>query len=207
MGSGIVNIVLDRLRLSADDVRRLARAARPLTPEEVRRASLRLVRKGRSGRAGLPAYVVDTMYADCCRLNSLAKCGAMHGRTRQAMWDIFTSHGKKLRQRRFHRKVTYKFQTYTPSAKDGYLRRTDGDRQLLHHVIWEEHNGPLPAGYQLKFVNEDIEDVRIENLVAMPALAVLEQVRPADGRNQFTPRGLLKPRRRLRRPMLQTAHC
>lgn len=199
-----MNLVLLRLRMTPEQVRALAAKARPLTPEEVRRAALRLVKKGSCGRGGLPAYVVEAMYADYLRTNSLAKAGKIHGRSRQAMWEILTTHGKKLTGRRFYKKVVYKYQTYTP-GKDGYLRQTDGDRRSLAHVVWEDHHGPIPDGHQVKIKNGDISDCRIENMELLPRTAVLDLVRPTDGRNQFTPAALLKRKSR-RRARLFTNH-
>lgn len=34
----------------------------------------------------------------------------------------------------------------------------------LHHVVWEEANGPIPEGMEVMFLNGNRKDVRIENL-------------------------------------------
>lgn len=54
---------------------------------------------------------------------------------------------------------------------DGYLRRKINDDMPLHkrwrHVhllLWEEVNGPLPAGHAVVFRNGDKTDIRIDNL-------------------------------------------
>lgn len=33
-----------------------------------------------------------------------------------------------------------------------------------HRVLWENHNGPIPPGHKLIFLNKDKSDIRIENL-------------------------------------------
>jgi hypothetical protein len=33
-----------------------------------------------------------------------------------------------------------------------------------HVLLWESHNGPVPAGHALKFVNGDRTDIRLDNL-------------------------------------------
>lgn len=41
-------------------------------------------------------------------------------------------------------------------------------RWKLEHVkVWEDHNGPLPAGYVVHHINGDKQDNRIDNLQAM----------------------------------------
>lgn len=57
---------------------------------------------------------------------------------------------------------------------DGYLKRKIRDdapanlsRQnwaFVHVLVWEEHNGPVPAGHAITFRNGSKADVRIENL-------------------------------------------
>lgn len=56
---------------------------------------------------------------------------------------------------------------------DGYLARKVSDVpyggfgknwEFVHRIVWEEHNGPIPAGHIVIFRNKDRMDVRIENL-------------------------------------------
>lgn len=39
-----------------------------------------------------------------------------------------------------------------------------GKRYLVHHYVWELHNGPIPDGALLDHINRDKLDNRIENL-------------------------------------------
>ena len=47
------------------------------------------------------------------------------------------------------------------AQKNGYVAE--------HHLVWEEHNGPLPDEWHVQHVNGVKSDNRIENLRGMPA--------------------------------------
>ena len=51
--------------------------------------------------------------------------------------------------------------------KDGYLRRKteSGKWELLHRLIWEEENGPVPDGCKVTFLDGNKENVSPDNLV------------------------------------------
>lgn len=56
-------------------------------------------------------------------------------------------------------------------SKDGYLERKINDDMPLrkrwravHLLLWESHNGPIPAGHKVVFRNGDKRDIRIDNL-------------------------------------------
>lgn len=64
---------------------------------------------------------------------------------------------------------------------DGYLLRKkqmDGSQwdrwEVLHRVIWEEHNGPIPEGMMVSFKNGDKEDLDIDNLMLISNAENLE---------------------------------
>src|SRR4051812_16174403 len=53
-------------------------------------------------------------------------------------------------------------------TRKGYLRgRFSGRLRLVHVVVWERANGPMPAGWQIHHANEDRQDNRLENLRAV----------------------------------------
>lgn len=158
---------LAKLGMSRDQVRAALQRTVPLTPEEVRRASARAVRKGSCGRGGLPGYVIAAMYADYQRGLSLAQVGHAYGRTRQSIYDTFKSHGLPCRPRRFKDKIVYAGRSYTP-GKDDYFRLTFGDRHHLHRRMWEDVYGPVPDGHQVYFRNGDNADCRLANLDCAP---------------------------------------
>ena len=51
--------------------------------------------------------------------------------------------------------------------KDGYLRRKtpEGKWELLHRLVWEEENGPVPDGCKVTFLDGNKQNVLPENLV------------------------------------------
>jgi hypothetical protein len=56
-------------------------------------------------------------------------------------------------------------------GKDGYkymkVKFTKPSRfgwKLVHHLEWEKHHGLIPKGHVVVFKNQDINDIRIENL-------------------------------------------
>lgn len=50
-------------------------------------------------------------------------------------------------------------------TKCGYLRvRICNKNILVHRLIWEAFNGPIPDGMQINHINEDKTDNRLENL-------------------------------------------
>ena len=48
---------------------------------------------------------------------------------------------------------------------DGYLQvRFLGKLHLVHRIVWEMHNGPIPEGMEIDHINHIKTDNRIENL-------------------------------------------
>jgi hypothetical protein len=125
---------------------------------------------------------------------SLGKVAAKHGRSRQAVFDMFKVRGLKLRAKEFLPAVCYKGRKYTCQLtgsgrrrRHRYLRATvrrrDGTN-YLHHAIWEEHNGPVPPGYKVCFIDGNHLNCAIDNL---ELLSNSDQPRKhATGANQFT---------------------
>lgn len=187
-----------RLGLSPADVRAAIERQRPMTADEIRRAFAKRVRKQSVGRNGLPAHVVDAMYRDYQRLQSLQKVGEIYNRTRQAMFGIFQTHGLKMNERKFHKTyATWDGRDFTP-GKDGYLRATSGDRRMLHYLVWEAAGGTVPLGYQLTFKDGNRWNCSVDNLVCAP-IAVVTRMH-STGHNQATPKALRKIAFRIPKP-------
>lgn len=56
-------------------------------------------------------------------------------------------------------------------TKDGYLQRKINDDmpihrrwQFVHRIVWEEHNGPIPAGHNVIFKDGNYRNFDIDNL-------------------------------------------
>lgn len=45
-----------------------------------------------------------------------------------------------------------------------------GRHRMEHDVVWEDHNGPIPRGFQVHHKNETKTDNGIENLELLPPL-------------------------------------
>lgn len=146
------------------------RSAGDLQREEITRIAARFVKKI-PGRRGHPQCIVDLMYADYKRLNSLSKVGKLHGRTRQAVFDLFKSHGLKMNPRHFLSVRIHDGIKYTKSGKGGFWRATDGPepRRLLQQAVWIEANGPIPAGYCVGFKDGNKDNCALKNLVCLSA--------------------------------------
>lgn len=50
---------------------------------------------------------------------------------------------------------------------DGYIWRKIAEPnkwKLVHRILWEEQNGPVPKGFIVSFKNKNQQDIRLENL-------------------------------------------
>jgi hypothetical protein len=176
---------LPRLGLDRDSIRRALARTVPATPSEIRRTAAGAHPKARTGRRGLPDYVLAAMYSDYQQHHSLAKTAALYRRTRQSLWEIFHRHGLAMEPLKRLDKVLWNGRAFTP-GKDDYLRETTGAREMLHHAIWKAAHGPIPPGHQVTFRNAHSRDFRLDNLACLP-LAEVTRMHSA-GHNQFTRR-------------------
>ncbi len=169
-----------RIGLTPDQVRKVAARFRPVempTPQEARLAMARHTRaalKGKSGRGGLPDYVVRAMYAEYEKGKSLAEVAAIFGGTRQSVYDVFQVRRLRLRPRheRLLPKIPYGGRDYT--MHKGYYRATAGDRKPLHHQIWEDTNGPIPDGWSVTFRDTNRRNFALGNLLGAPIAEVTQ---------------------------------
>lgn len=116
------------------------------------------------GRRGLPREVVELMSADYKRLKSISKTAELWNRSRQGVWEILSTAGFRLYSPRKHEAIEYGGLTYRRSAKGRFYRCTTSHRRLLHHIVWENVHGPLPAGAEIIFMDGDRDNVAIDNL-------------------------------------------
>lgn len=167
---------LTRIGLSRDQVKALAAAARPLTSEEIRIATIKSL-KGRCGRRGLPADAVAAMYQDYQAMGSLAKVGKRYGRTRQSVYDLFKGRRLEMNVRKFYRKILFNDRFYTP-GKGGWYRATEGNRESLAVSVWRTiGKGELPAGFQFRYLDRNPANCLPENLAIEARTSVLEKHR------------------------------
>lgn len=56
-------------------------------------------------------------------------------------------------------------------TKDGYTlikSREPNVYELKHRVVWEKHNGKIPDGYCVRFIDNDKSNFNISNLILIP---------------------------------------
>jgi hypothetical protein len=100
---------------------------------------------------------------------TLKQVGDLFGVTRQSVYDRFHSRGLKLRSemtRCGHAAlpfIDFDGGRYAPT-KDGYFRRTTGDRKLLHRAMYEKANGPIKRKHELRFLDGDRMNVVLDNI-------------------------------------------
>lgn len=149
------------------------------------------VRPRKRGHArDLDPALVAAMYADYLALGSLEKTGDLWGRSRQSMFELFKRRGLRLNAKMFLPVIEYrglKFTEQMTCRGRRYLRATSHRETTvyLHHLVWQEANGPIPPGHKLAFRDGDHRNCALENL---ELLTNSEQVRryACKGQNQYT---------------------
>lgn len=143
----------------------------------------------RYGRRGMPKHFVKKMYNDYLRLGSLAKVGALHGRTRQSVYDTLSRAGYRLNSRSLQADFVVHEGIRYSADPQGYLRATRRHAIegciYLHRRIWVAAHGPIPVRNEVTFRNGDRRDVRLENLELKPA-TVASRSGKVVGKNQHT---------------------
>jgi hypothetical protein len=171
--------------LTPQQVRQLTSKFRPValpTAAETRRSLAKFTRAARRdklgrlgswGCKGLPECVWRAMFAEYRAGSSCRQVAAIFGGTRQSVHEVFQNRGLALRPRhlRLLEKITCRGRAYT-QGKNGYYRATTGDRMPLHHRLWVDARGAIPAGWQVTFINANPADLRLENMTCAPRAAV-----------------------------------
>lgn len=104
------------------------------------------------------------MYDLYCQGLSLAEVADREGVSRQSVYTRFKRQGLNMRPHppaRPH--VDYNGRRYT-LGNHGYYRATDGDRELLHRVVWMKERGPIPDGWDVHHIDHDKTNNLIDNL-------------------------------------------
>lgn len=67
-------------------------------------------------------------------------------------------------------RIFYKGHLVNVSSSNGYPTIWDGKKNvLLHRIVWEEHFGKIPNGYQVHHKNRNRKDWSIDNLEMLKA--------------------------------------
>ena len=123
----------------------------------------------RAKRAAPSTKEVHRMHRDYLRLRSINKVANLYGRHPFKVFGLFKNAGLHVFPKKFKRRIVHNGVTYTPHGRPGadYFCATTGARGLLHHAIWVERNGPIPAGHNIYFQNGDRYNCALDNLVCL----------------------------------------
>lgn len=125
-------------------------------------------------KIGKKGEKLNDLFASCYSLyltgKSLRYIAQVHYKNRfthQNLEGAFKARGYKLRSKELQPAIVYKGITYRKDKNGGYRNRKNGVLKYLHHLIWEEHNGPIPKNYYVLFKDGNKDNVVIENLQLM----------------------------------------
>lgn len=105
--------------------------------------------------------------------------GATRFKPGHQAWNKGTHYKAGGRSHEFRFKPGVRPHTWRPIGTvvidaDGYTKRKVRDDApkgmgrknwvFVHRELWEQHNGPIPAGFNVTFINGNKTDIRIENL-------------------------------------------
>jgi len=94
---------------------------------------------------------------------SLSKVGKRIGIKRQSLHYYFKVLGLATRPLKKSKTLLYNHQNYTVS-KEGYWRKTTGDRESLHRQIFKDNHGEIPKGFEVAFKDGDNSNLDPDNL-------------------------------------------
>jgi hypothetical protein len=83
--------------------------------------------------------------------------------TRQSVYELFKNRGWKLRTQTRKEFIEFNGFKYT-KRKDGYYRKTNGNRGLLHKDVWIYYNGDVDKNYDVHHKDKNLDNNSIENL-------------------------------------------
>jgi hypothetical protein len=130
----------------------------------------------------------NKMYEEYNKGFSLSEVGRMFGMSRQAVYCMLKVRKYELRKKK---ELPYQYFNnikFTPQS-NGYFRKSDGDRELMHRYVWRHYNGIIPEGHDIHHINMNRADNNIKNL---EMLRKDEHTRKyASGNNQYTKKGEL----------------
>ena len=103
------------------------------------------------------------MYDLYCQGSSLQDVAKMMGVSRQTVYTRFKRRGLDMRTRPEPLPfVEYNGRKYTVGM-NGYLRATEGDRELLHRAIWNREVGAIPDGFEIHHIDHDKTHNEVSN--------------------------------------------
>lgn len=98
---------------------------------------------------------------------SLAQVAKAFATTRQNVYKMLSRRGVALRTPPARQSALFNGEKFT-LRNNGYLGRTTGDRAMMHRVVWEHHNGPIPDGHDIHHIDGDRTNNVLSNLAMLP---------------------------------------
>jgi RNA polymerase sigma factor (sigma-70 family) len=140
----------------------------------------------------IPAEIAERIIEAYRQLASTYKVARVFKKTPMAIWEFLKRRGlTNARPKLKGRLVVYKGERFSPSAKGGYYRSTRmttrqrGRNRLLHHIVWEDHHGPVPTGHIVKFKDGNRANCAIRNLECLSWAEARLKVRTGNGHTAF----------------------
>lgn len=130
--------------------------------------------------------LAEAMYDRYCQGFSVEQVAEEFDRSRQSVWKMFQRRGWDLRPRPPARPtVSFGGHSYAIGTQ-GYYRRTDGNRSVLHRDVWEAAYGTIPDEHDVHHIDHDKTNNDLSNLQCLPkadhARLHHEEVMPTDSR-------------------------
>lgn len=94
---------------------------------------------------------------------SLAEVAKAFGLSRQGVYKMFAKRGFAMRTVEPLPFIMWNGQKYT-RRQNGYYARTRAGRRYLHLEMWEQANGPIPAGHDVHHRDGDKTNNVLDNL-------------------------------------------
>lgn len=123
------------------------------------------------------------MYQEYLKGFSLSEVGKMYGMSRQSVYSGFKCRSYKLRKKKKLPFLMFNGKKFT-LRNNGYYGQTDGNRELMHRVVWEHYNGKIKKGMDIHHINHDKTDNRIKNLEPYTKSEHAKQF--STGKNQYS---------------------
>jgi hypothetical protein len=144
---------------------------RPHLPlaREIRIASAKQVLNKRNGRGWtIPLYAVKLIKKVYDELGTIEATGRALGIHGSQVSKLFRRNGMALRPAPVHPTIMHKGVKYRFDGTRYYTKCGRGNGGiLLHRILWEERNGPIPDGHKLAFVTSNYHDLSSGNFRLM----------------------------------------
>lgn len=128
--------------------------------------------------------IFAAMYRAYQRGMSFRQIAALYHRTdHQTIQHAFKVRGWKVREWTYRPLLIRKGIVFRPDNTGRF--RSKQLNKYLHHVVWEEANGPIPIGSRIRHKDGDFGNNALENLECLPIAEILRRYNPFH--NQFTP--------------------